>query len=197
MKNTIVFITGRKGSGKSTYAQKLASRIYAAGRRVVMLDPMNCFDLPGSPRIHFRREIVERLWGRSFVAIPGNEPQFPETVFRWAYICGDLTLVIDEVDIYLPHAEPSLALLDIIRYGRHRRINLIAVSQRPANVKRDLTAQADYLVMFQSTEPRDLDYLAARIGSQYRDSVAALPDFTPAVYSAQAGGLTEQEVIIY
>lgn len=193
MQNVIMFVTGRKGSGKTTFAAAMARSLYLDGHRVIILDPMNGFDLPGSPRVSAVADLpTDRIVGRSFLAMPGTDGRLPAAVFLYAYTCGNLTLVVDEVDLYLPHGGPDDNLLNIIRYGRHRGLNLIAISQRPANVVRDLTAQSDYIVMFQTSEPRDLDYLAGRIGKDNADKVAALPQFHPAIYSAYEGGLTDR-----
>jgi hypothetical protein len=192
MQNRIIFITGRKGCGKTTYAADMARKLYLSGQRVVVVDPMNGFDLPGAPVVSSCSEIIgDRLHDRSFVAVPGTDPRLPEAVFLFCYITGNLWLFVDEIDLYLPHGMPDGSLLNAIRYGRHRGLSLVGISQRPANVVRDLTAQSDLIVMFQTAEPRDLEYLAGRIGRENADRVQGLEQFRSLTYSAYHGRIME------
>jgi len=148
--------------------------------------------LPGSPTITTTAELLDPAFDtRSLVIIPGVDPSVAESCFQYVFACGNMVLLVDEVDLWLSHTRPSETLLSIIRYGRHRQIDLCAISQRPANVVRDLTAQADFIVMFQSTENRDVEYLAARIGRDSAEMVRNLPQFKPLIYSAYTGGVVK------
>lgn len=190
MQNRIVFITGRKATGKTTLANALANEAYHMGRRVVVIAPMGGFDLPGAPTIASEKELFsDRTFGRSFVVNPPNDA-LAALAIRYAQGIGNCVLVVDEIDLYADvHAPDDNVVKQIVRYGRHRAVSLIGVSQRPANVMRDMTAQCDYIVMFQSTEQRDVLYLADRIGSDNADRVRTLPQFHYMVYSAYAGGI--------
>jgi len=69
-------------------------------------------------------------------------------------------VVCDEVDAYAsPHYIPE-GLAFIARYGRHRSIDLIYASRRPAEVPRLLTSQSDDLFAFLIREQRDIAYLS-------------------------------------
>lgn len=193
MQNRIIFITGRKGSGKTTLANELARSAYYNRQRVIIVAPMGGFDLTGSPVIHQSTELLNNdIANRSIIAVPGSDVQLPRSVMLYAYESGNVTLFVDEVDIFCSAHFAEPALLNIIRYGRHRQVNLVAISQRPANVIRDLTAQSDFLVMFQSTELRDLEYLGQRIGRENSDQVARLDQFKYLIYSAFDGGLMKE-----
>lgn len=67
--------------------------------------------------------------------------------------------MVDEVDRYCTAGHSDENLRWIIDYGRGQRISLIGLARRPARVSRDLSANADWIVAFQTQEPRDLDYL--------------------------------------
>lgn len=189
MQNRIVFITGRKGTGKTTVANAIARQAYLSGRRVIVIAPMGGFDLPGAPTVYDKAGVLsDRTNGRSFVLNPSNDDDALLAV-EYAYGIGNVLLVIDEIDLYADVRAPQPLIMQIIRYGRHRAVSLIGISQRPANVVRDMTAQADYMIMFQSTELRDVAYLADRIGPTDAEQVRALPQFQYLVYSAFDGGI--------
>jgi len=196
MTNKIIFITGRKGSGKTTLANRIANDYYLAGRRVICIAPMAGFDLSGAPTIFNRDELLsDKTDGRSFVLQPPDDMTALLGI-EFGYRLGHTVIVVDEIDLYADCRAPHPLLLQIVRYGRHRAVSLIGISQRPANVVRDMTAQSDYIVMFQSTENRDLQYLADRIGSDNAEAVRQLPQFEYLVYSAYAGGIvTDYDLI--
>lgn len=50
-------------------------------------------------------------------------------------------------------------LEELVRYGRHRDIELIATSKRPAECSRFYTSQATDLILFKIQEPIDISYL--------------------------------------
>jgi len=189
MQNRIVFVTGRKGCGKTTVSNALANEAYQAGRRVIVVAPMGGFDLAGSPTVFSRDEMLsDQTFGRSFVVNPPDDQTAIDAI-RLAYGVGNCVLVVDEIDLYGDVRSPDESLLKVIRYGRHRGVSLIGVSQRPANVVRDLTAQSDILIMFHTTENRDVLYLADRIGSDNAERLRSIPQFSYLVYSAQDGGI--------
>jgi DNA helicase HerA-like ATPase len=189
VQNRIIFITGRKATGKTTFSNALAAQAYHAGRRVIVVAPMGGFDLPGCPTVHSQAEMLsDRTVGRSFVLNPPDDATALLAI-RFAYALGNVLLVVDEIDLYADVRSPDPIVMQIIRYGRHRGVSLLGVSQRPANVVRDMTAQCDFIVMFQSTELRDVAYLSDRIGNDNAEKIRALPQFTYMTYSAFEGGL--------
>jgi len=94
----------------------------------------------------------------------GGDFDEPQAQGRAQWLAGGLVVprwgfVVDEIDRYCSasHADPNLRW--IIDYGRGQRISLIGLARRAARVSRDLSANADWIVAFQTQEPRDLDYL--------------------------------------
>jgi hypothetical protein len=84
-------------------------------------------------------------------------------------------LVIDELDKYCsPHFVPD-GLMNVINYGRHYSVSFIGVSRRPKRVHRDVTANADEIICYQTQEPGDVRYLAEFIGEDVADRLSALP----------------------
>jgi hypothetical protein len=163
LQNVITFICGRKGTGKTTIANKLAQKAFLS-RRVIVIAPMKGFFLRGVPKYSdFTDHEAGLLRGRSLILEPQDDGAALNLInFTWLTqenASAPLWLFIDEVDLYLSWQNPDPVLLKIIRYGRHRRISLVGVTQRPANVHKDLVAQADVKILFNTAEPNDLAYL--------------------------------------
>lgn len=76
---------------------------------------------------------------------------------------------VDEVDKFCGPNEPLKTkcppLYDLVEYGRHFKVSGGFTTRRPHSVSRSLTAQCGRLIIFRSTEPRDLKYFEEFIGS--------------------------------
>jgi len=172
----IQVILGKRGSGKSTLSKELLLR---TGGRVIYLSPVEKLradytvwktsEIQGIMKNLKKGEIAlirraDLLTAEYLAAsaIAYNEPEK-----------GKFTLVIDEMERYAK----SQHLLDIIHYGRHFHIELIANSRRYTDLPRLLTSQADYLYIFRTVEPRDLQYVAEYAGTKARDIVQKLEKF--------------------
>lgn len=180
-RNIIIFICGRKFTGKTTLAQAIAKLMYKR-RRVIIIAPEGGFSLPGAPKkIQFNSTVASTLKGRSLILEPEDDSDSKNLInFIWDVqenSTEPVWLIIDEIDLLLSWRQPFGTLLKVIRYGRHRKINLIGITQRPANVHNDLLAQADIRILFQTTEPNDLTYL--------RKFTSAEPDDLQALVQGQ------------
>jgi DNA helicase HerA-like ATPase len=176
--NLILFVVGRKGSGKST----LVRAIMEGYPRVFVIDTMEEYgaedgftvaadfseslaavnqaaETPGKFRISLRADIDD---GDDLVSL--------------VYTVPNCLLVVEETAFYCSPAYLPPALSRMVRTGRHREIDQIYVTQRPAAVSRDLTAAADIVVSFQAHEPRDLAYFRALAGDD-GERVRNLPRF--------------------
>jgi hypothetical protein len=180
MVNQIVYCTGRKGTGKTSYAHAVARQAYFDRRRVVAVAPVGGISLPGAPVIRSADPSrFARLRGRSCLVIPDSDPAACAAfAFAW-HVQKDnpspLLLIVDEIALYLGSHQPNPVLMDIIRYGRHRRLSLVTTSQRPASVHKDLIGQADDKVLFAQSEPNDCAYLRKYTGVSEAD-LRSLPD---------------------
>jgi superfamily II DNA or RNA helicase len=176
LQNRITVILGQKGCGKTSLAAEAADRAFLTGQRVIVIAPMGFAGkkgrhvLAGVPVIRKAEPArFENLKGRSALILPDND-ELAIMAFKFCWFLQEnnpepLLIVVDEVHKYLSWKRPDETLLQIISYGRHRRINLIATSQRPAQVHNDLLAQADVRVIFRTTEVNDLAYLKRFAGA--------------------------------
>lgn len=172
----ITLIFGKRGSGKSLLAQ----RMIRDRKRLLVYDTIGEYtngviieDLPA----------LKEFWGKVY---RGNfriiyQPVDPEndfdTVCRLVYECEDLTFLVEELDRYSKPLTLSLPFKNIIQRGRHKNIELIGVTQRPHGVDKLLTSQAKQMFIFNTTEPRDVDYFKDTIGYPVVVKIAALNEY--------------------
>lgn len=178
----ISVVLGRRGYGKTTYIKK--ELLPRAGGRVLLFDTLGEYgDVVSSfttletfiAAVYQKQQTLFRL---AFVPI-SEDLNFAFSYFcRIAWALGDLTMVIDEVDIVTSPVSVPEEFSKIIRYGRHRSISVIAASRRAAEVPRILTSQADEIVSFNQSEPNDVDYLKKYVGADLAQQVYRLPKYS-------------------
>lgn len=71
-------------------------------------------------------------------------------------------LVCDEFHEIAPVNDTPRWIQTILRYARHDRMGLIAASQRIADVHKLFTQSANMVILFHTTEARDLDAIESR-----------------------------------
>jgi len=161
MQNEIGVILGRKGTGKTTLCRWLLKR----AQKTLILDTLG--DDYGNGCIcdngpEFREYAARVRDGEGFTVI--LRPQSDADVgafFAVARASARCWIVVEEIDRYCTAGAIEDENLNwVINYGRHRELNLIGLARRPARVNRSLTANADWIISHQTTEPRDLQYLS-------------------------------------
>jgi len=170
MQNTVTVVIGRKGSGKSTIVRE----IVADYPRVMVLDSLAEYDDCDVVEEDDCPEALLKASGQSKFRIAcrclGLEDNLD--LMRIAYEMPPKTLiVIEEASLYASPTHLPDEMAALIRYGRHRELDLVFVARRPSELHRDVTANADVLVTFQTQEPRDIMYLR----SFYGDEALTLP----------------------
>lgn len=101
---------------------------------------------------------------------------------------GGVALECGEVDVIAPNnASISDEMRNVIQRGRHYRVSILGASQRPAQVSRLLTAQADVLSLFRQYEPRDIAYLREATNDEVANRLPNLPKFWHVQYLVKHG----------
>jgi len=161
-KPTVVLVVGRRGSGKTYASRRIIERFRRRGGVVLAVDPVSS-DPPQDSHLASAADV----WDSD---MPESTPE------------GVTMVAVDEADMYAPQADarrrPPPPLVDLIRRGRHRGVTLVLCTQRPALVMRDAYALADYVVICQTTDARDLKTLSELPGvAEHREKIsgAALP----------------------
>lgn len=86
------------------------------------------------------------------------------------------TLVIDEADGFSVHEAPCFDQL--IRYGRNHGVHILTGCRRPYELNRNITAGANCIYIFQTQEPRDIEYFAKTlIGKEQAERLKNLPEY--------------------
>jgi predicted AAA+ superfamily ATPase len=98
-----------------------------------------------------------------------------DLLIKFAWSRGDCLLVLDEVDLY---GKNNKAIEFIYRYGRHKNIEIVAVSRRFYDLPVIIRALTDYFFIFRITEKRDLEYLSRYIDNSRIEKIKSLPKYT-------------------
>lgn len=149
-------IIGATGTGKTTAAAWLLSHARFDKRPWVVLDYKGeeLFEDLGAPPLS--RLKVGKLPGKRSRGVylcsvrPGENDIVEEMLWRmWER--GNVGLFVDEAAL-LPRREAFQAIL---RQGRSKRIPVIACSQRPVDVEREVFSEASFFGIFRLQDKRD------------------------------------------
>lgn len=164
--NWQVFIAGPKGSGKTTLLHALvdANRLGWSGqpRRFVVWDSMK-----------------EWIPSDNVIVLSATE-YTGEEACEMALQLAPCTFVCDEIDRVAPNTPGGMvqgsAICDVVQYGRHYGVALLAAARRSVRVHVDIRSQADTFFIFRHHEPRDLLWIREFCGQAISEQVARLPD---------------------
>ncbi len=183
MQNLIVFIAGRKGSGKTTLALAIAQdapRVFALDT-VGQYGPEHGFDVAFGTDAAVRAMLGTRGRDRFRISLRSDSTDELLSLARLAYELPGHLLIVEEASFYCSPYQLPDELSRLIRYGRHRAIDQLYIARRPSEVHRDVTAQADVGVTFAQHEPIDVRYLRAVAGPG-AERVTTLPRYRALVW---------------
>lgn len=184
-----VAIFGQTGSGKTYFARYLVRSV----RRLVVLDPKGMLRgkwglLEWGPRT--RKRLRNGLPVR--VRIPAPLSGDWEPYLREIYNAGDLVLYIDEMYGVVPIGKRAPNYLNAIyTRGRELGIGVIAVSQRPAWIPREMISESTWFFCFrlmleddrrsvaQIMGPAALGFIRDRYGFLTYNAEWETPIYTP------------------
>lgn len=189
----LVNIFGKRGAGK-THQIKYA--IGLCETPVVVLDILGNFaDIPNSYQTDSLSDCLQKIKDfnvyseasedeRSFmeeippviVLQPADPDEAIDFVSSMMWHEWGGTLVIDEADGFSMTNAPCFSQL--IRYGRNHGVHILTGCRRPAELDRNITAGANCIYIFQTQEPRDIEYFAKTlIGKEQAERLKSLPDY--------------------
>ena len=183
-------IYGRSGSGKSYYAKKLI----AGMDRIVCFDPEDEYgSLKGFMQVSSLDDLLELLsdnWDKNFrvAFVPAamrEEAQLHEVSqllerMQQPYLNHKtdkkVTLLVDELNLSFPlNAKPEYdGFARLCSRGRKRGINIIGITQRPAEVATRFRGNIDRLACFALSVPNDFSVIRGTIGAEAEDKVRGL-----------------------
>lgn len=164
--NEMIFVSGQRGSGKSYWVKDHLRGL----TRYLLYDTMGEYGPAAGPCFVEIDELIDYLvpyenGGGFFEAVfaPIEDSDF-ETFCEVGLALGNVCVIIEEVDQFATPYYTPLAFQKMIKRGRHRGVNVLGVSQRPASVSRLLTSQTTRFIVFRMFEPKDITYYKSIIG---------------------------------
>lgn len=168
---------GKTGSGKTVRALKLIED----RPRVVIFDTLGHDYTDGV--VFYDLAALKAFWLKIYqgkfrlIYRPANDVEEFDEVCNLAYKCGNLVLVAEELDLFAPPRQLTPGIRHILKRGRHADITFIGITQRPYGIDRTVTALANEVYVFKTDEPRDIRYLAERLGEGIVPKLAALEPY--------------------
>jgi len=132
-------IFGRRGTGKTCLARSLANEYDPA--RLVIADPFGHYG-------DFK--------DRGARLVPRLTPELLREPHK--------SIVIDELRVMLYDWRLMQTLAESLAVSRHTDQDYILATHRPAFITREVTALADVMYLFQTTEKKDLDFFGSLPG---------------------------------
>jgi len=180
--NVVKLVMGRKGCGKSTYVK---SQIREYQGRVIVIDTVGEYS---GLRITTGEDLDQRLkMPLARLRIVPEKLEDVLAVFDYAYARGRLCLVVDEFGVWATPQDVPEPIQRALRLGRHRELDLILVTRRPAEVPRLASAMADFLVIFETHEPVDSDWIRKTAGDAVAEQARTLGKFHYIEYDLDGG----------
>lgn len=166
------FLAGNSGSGKSRRAWDL---YLARFPRRLLVDMTGEWEgqadhaaLSVPDAVAGIRALAHRgRWTVTLALDPGELPQLVDWLIPVPHLRTSPVLamhgaavLLDEVDLYAAPGTASEAVRTLFRRSRHVGLSVIATTQRPANVSREVSAQSTHALALDLSEPRDVEYIA-------------------------------------
>lgn len=185
-------VIGATGTGKTVLGAWLLSKQRFDKRPWVAIDfkREELWDMVGTPPM--RTLNVGSMPGKRglyrMTITPRQEDAFEDWLWRvWEH--GNIGLFVDEVSL-VPQKEAFKAIL---RQGRSLRLPVIACSQRPVDVDREVWSEANYVSVFRLDDVRDYKIIKGFT----RDAAIErqLPEFHSHWYDKKNGTLIELQPV--
>lgn len=173
MKNLIVCIFGRKGSGKTN----LARSVLLEQRRVLVVDSIGEYE---GCQIYNPEDLADYLNARGEGPFrvsyrdKGLDGREMDVKFRMIQDVRRCWIGFEEAGKWIGPSSGFPEARWFPNYGRHNAISMLFVARRPTEISRDVTANADAVICFQFHEPRDLQYIREIGGDDAAERIAAL-----------------------
>lgn len=191
----VLFVTGKRGKGKSSFVKRHLALELKAGRRILCIDPHDEYSRAGrkTPEVELgplaTHCTVDELQQRPLEILqdprlslsvvirrrPDEAAEDVEDIIELVESAGDLLLVLDEVGLYRQHCAETMFY--VATQSRHwgAGVPVIFVAQRAVHLHPDARAQAAHFVSFRQDNPADVSAIAELTRDQaFADAVACL-----------------------
>lgn len=190
-KNTIAFVCGVKGSGKSSL---LRDAFTSQSPRVLTLEFTRWEALEYNPQAIQAIGLRDTLAKLKAVAsadswhiVAAIEDEDVPQLFAllapkitqgggYSYAVGGMAVECGECDVIAPISFVRPEVANAFKRGRHYSLSLFMGTQRAHECARIVTAQADHVIIFRQHEPRDVQYLADSVSRPVARYIPTLPE---------------------
>lgn len=193
--DNIILCTGKKRSGKSTLAKKLASSF----KRVIVWDPngehkgkellnkwVAWMEKPETPIIVHNLGDLRIAWTGYRVTDPryiiyrpisGSKDEFNSFCYFINHYVVYCCIYIEELpNVVTANSIPSeFQILEAS--GRHRKCGLLLTSRSNNRIPTRIFDDADYIFMFKQKRPESYDYIAEYVSAENVEKLKASPDY--------------------
>lgn len=170
----LISIFGRRGTGKSNlcrYIQDAFPRLviidlcqeYKKSDCDILVTSFSEFDLALGALAREKSEKFRLVYQFDIEGSDDEVSDFNEAM-RLIYYFGNVMCVIEEIHNYTKNEYLPEWLRKMILVGRHRRVGIIATSQRPAIVPKTFVSQCHHVFCGVTFERNDLKYFYETIG---------------------------------
>ncbi len=162
--NHITCVLGHRGSGKSTWLYRNID-LY---KPFVLVDPLS------DPKFKALNLYQIKSMDEALKLFKDGKPEriyITPNLQDFDFFCGlvlakrNITLIVDEVDNYCTNYFISPYFKRLVKYGRHRNVNLVMVARRPKEIHPLLRSQATRFIIF-PLGGEDIREIASHIGKQ-------------------------------
>lgn len=175
----ITIVAGKTGYGKSYFVK---NTIIPELDRVIIFDLLseynkeNDFNNLGFIYFYdinsFQSYIAEHYSDDTLqIIITLEDSESYEFALQLSIMLDNVTIVIEEIANFTSAHSNSPELEKLIRFGRHKSISLVGITQRFSDVSLLLRDNLDNLIVFNLTAPNDINYLShiSYIGDRAED----------------------------
>lgn len=190
MQNFIRCVFGRKGAGKTHYIKY--NIIPSVNKKTVICDSLKEYQGVYCSNFQELAKCV-LLPVQVLTYFPEDDEDF-YALCTFIYHTYNTHFIIDEIALWVStHSAPE-PLMFLFRTARHRQIDITIASQRPADVPRLFTSLADEIIIFQTVENRDVEYLC-KYTNLSPEEVVNLPVHKPLIINRKSQPVQKSEDI--
>lgn len=172
-----IVVLGRTRCGKTV----LSKRLQQSYPRIVIVDVVHDYKPDGQTHFYsdfkqFGEFLVKAQYHEKFKVVfqfsihDQNMQQTADEIFALLYEVGNILVVVDECQFFSGcHYMKQLVLV-----GARKNIAMLTITQRPANLSKDLVSMASDIFIGQLFETNDIKYLKEIINSEDLDKVTRI-----------------------
>lgn len=180
-----IVVTGRKGTGKSTYVKALLRPITS----FIVFDYHHEHGTFGYPVADLEK--IPLLWTKGvhrIIYLPRYRSfEELEELCKIAKALRNLMVIVDECDRVVPKkiSLNETQIGDVVHGGRHYGVGLITVTRRFADLHEGFISQSDWIVFFSQHSDGDIQRLEEEVG-EVAEAIKDLPEHSFGEYDGRA-----------